>query len=106
MDTNTVPVGRHVRTTDPKTSWNAAKIEPEAWSDLQRAIVDILRDAGPLTDDELHREYLARNYQRRSQSRIRTARKELQLSGIVAPAETLGRSRMGNESQRWEVISR
>lgn len=101
----TVPLEGKVRHRDPDTSWNVASVDPGSWSSLQTAIVDILREHGPLTDEELHREYLAHAYETRSPQRIRTARKELEVAKIVRRADLVGRTRYGNRSIKWEVAA-
>lgn len=106
MNTITVPLERHVRSRDPETSWNAAAIDPESWSELQTNIVTILRDVGPLIDEELHKEYKRRGMPRRSASRIRTARAELELTGVVADSGQTGLTESDKPAIKWEVVSR
>lgn len=77
-------VDRHVRKTDPGTSREAAAGIDEGEtlggiSALQRHILTILRNNGPLTDEGIYELYCALGYPRRSPQRVRTARSEMTL---------------------------
>lgn len=75
------------RTTDPLTSHEAADVSASSVALSHRVVEKILEDAsGPLTDVQIiHRAIWEHGY-RLSESRIRTARKELQTQGRVVDA--------------------
>jgi hypothetical protein len=119
MSTPTVPLERHVRSRDPETSWEAAQlIDSDQWPALLHSVLDVVKDIGPATDDEIHAEYHRRGYPQRSPQRIRTARKSLTLGGAcdfgrvtkfppaIEAAESTGRSKLGHASQHWQAIER
>lgn len=97
------------RVTDPVTSFDAArKISKSEVGSLKDGIVEILRDRGPLTSDDLYREYLAvaltGRFVRRSAQRLRTSCAELERDGVIAADGGLGRSSLGNGSRKWRVL--
>lgn len=104
------PFEGKVRDRDPETSWNAAAINPDDWSELQSEVVDILRDRGPLTDEAIYREYVARRRHHalkpRREQRVRTARKELQLGGFVTVSKLPGRTASGRNATVWKLTEK
>lgn len=107
---DTVPFSGKVRDRDPETSWNAAAINPGCWSELQAEVVSILRDRGPLTDEAIYREYVVRrrlaNVMPRREQRVRTARKELELSGFVTASKLQGRTASGRSATVWKLTEK
>lgn len=102
-----------VRSRDADTSWAAAEITPGALSTLKINICHILRDKGPLTDDEIHDEYRRRvlaktpGYFPRSPVRVRTARHEMTVltnPPLVKVESHDGRSAYNRPSQVWAFI--
>lgn len=102
-----------VRSMDPETSWQAARIDAAALSKLKSSIISILTERGPLTDDEIYEVFRQRvqdrtpGYFPRSATRVRTARHELTVltnPPFVRRAAELGTTALGNTSQKWEII--
>lgn len=71
--------------------------------EVHAAILHLLAEHGPMTDDLLHSRYLEAGYPMRSRQRIGTARHELTNAGKVREAGR-GRSFMGNPSKLWELM--
>lgn len=71
--------------------------------EVRAAILRLLGEHGPMTDDALHRLYLDSGHERRSRQRIGTARHELVEAGKVREAGR-GRSDAGNAASLWEVV--
>jgi hypothetical protein len=103
-----------VRSNDHDNSWVAgAKMKRAAGESLKEAIVRILLDNGPLTDDALFAKYQAEGGQRTMQ-RVRTSRHELTLDRMprssimqqprVRATGQNGTSSHGGDSQLWEAI--
>ncbi len=69
----------HARSTDPATSHEAARsIDEGTMYASQQAVLSALRVQGPMTDPEIAREIqIHGDGQTHSESRLRTARKEL-----------------------------
>ena len=93
------PGSPNVRSTDPLTSHEAADL-----SELE--VMRILEHADrPLSDGEIYREHLAApvlNPWSFSDSRLRTARHELEVEGrVVAAGE--GRTSKGRRCKTWTV---
>ena len=100
------PGSPNVRSTDPLTSHEAADMSDTAASQLE--VMRILEHADrPLSDGEIYREHLAApvlNPWSFSDSRLRTARHELELEGrVVAAGE--GRTSKGRRCKTWVVAS-
>lgn len=100
------PGSPNVRSTDPITSHEAADLTDTAASQLE--VMRILEHADrPLSDGEIYREHLAApvlNPWSFSDSRLRTARHELELEGrVVAAGE--GRTSKGRRCKTWAVAS-
>ncbi len=100
------PGSPNVRSTDPLTSHEAADLSDTAASQLE--VMRILEHADrPLSDGEIYREHLAApvlNPWSFSDSRLRTARHELELEGrVVAAGE--GRTSKGRRCKTWAVAS-
>jgi hypothetical protein len=98
-----VDVTGKVRANDPTPSWWAAAMVDEAGElVMERAVVGILREYGPLTHDDIWREY-HRGGGRKSPSRIRHIVKALVDAEQVKKADEKGRSASGWPSTRWEL---
>ena len=102
-----------VRSMDPETSWQAAHIDAAALSKLKSSILHILTSNGPLTDDEVYDSYRdgvqnrVPGYMPRSATRVRTARHEMTVltnPPLIRRSAELGKTALGNASQKWEVI--
>jgi len=95
---------RWVRTVDPQTSVDAAAgVTDQGWTDLQSTILNLLRE-GPLTDEELiPKVWRVGPY--RTPQRIRTARKELTLRGVLRASNVTRIGRSGYRATVWEVAS-
>ena len=75
----------HARVTDPVTSWEAAEsVDETKIAASQQAVLTALRKHGPSTDRNLVQ--ITFQQRRFSESRIRTARKELVDMGLVRQA--------------------
>lgn len=102
-----VPYSGRVRTRDPLTSFDAAEIDTADYDAVKGEIIAILRVGGPATDDDIYRDYrttaMYSDQKLRSPSRIRTARKELHVAGIVRKFDERGVSLLGNRSTRWAL---
>jgi hypothetical protein len=101
---------RRVRSRDNDTSWAAAAgINAAEYTSLKLAILRILTDRGPLTDEAIFVEYVKRGYPRRTAQRVRTARHEITEPrfGQVAVRESdepKVRLDSGYHGQKWERI--
>lgn len=75
---------------------------------LKAAIVEVLAEAGPLTDGDIFEQYKQRGGLR-SPSRVRTARHEMTDKKFGMPvvrlAEGMGESQYHRQAQRWEVVA-
>lgn len=105
MSSPTLPV-RH---TDPDTSREAAEKAAFGSSKVRPVVLQILREAGPMTHDELiaayHAKVIAEPWTKRaSDSGIRTRLKELAEAGVVAEDEAMGQSAFGNSAKRWKAV--
>jgi hypothetical protein len=81
------------RRNDPETSHEAAaSIDADTLRDSQRAVLRVLTESGPLTDEEIVGYYCSwlnvTRLPRQSDSGIRTRRKELERLGKVQPDGT------------------
>jgi hypothetical protein len=103
-----------VRSGDHDNSWiSAGKMGRAAGESLKEAIIRLLVEYGPLTDDELFARYQAEGGQRTMQ-RVRTSRHELTLDRMprssimqqprVRATGQNGTSSHGGDSQLWEAI--
>ena len=94
------PSGAVARTTDPATSWDAARsIEPEALRASQAQVLDILRQHGPMTDKGIYR-YID---DEQSVSGARTRRSELVDAGLVRDSGARALTATGRKTIVWEV---
>ncbi|MFF1880235.1 hypothetical protein ACFVVC_02035 [Pseudarthrobacter sp. NPDC058196] len=101
MSQSTLPV----RSSDPETSYaalGASRIRP--------IVLDIVREKGPLTHDELIAAYDDRvvtslgEVPRASDSGVRTRLKELAHQGLVTAADADGFPTYGNAAKRWIAV--
>lgn len=105
MSQSTLPV----RTADPSTSYEAAVKAALGASRVRPVVLEIIRNQGPLTHDELIRAYHSRvvmspETPRSSESGIRTRLKELVHQGLVAAHEEGGVSNFGNAAKKWIAV--
>lgn len=92
--------GPVARRTDPATSWAAAQSLSDGHvRGSQQAVLSTLRQSGPLTDPEIMAAIHAAGGTW-SDSRLRTARKELCARGLVH-AEGTTRGLTGSQFTRW-----
>lgn len=92
--------GPVARRTDPATSWAAAQSLTDAHvRGSQQAVLSTLRQSGPMTDPEIMAAIHAAGGTW-SDSRLRTARKELCARGLVH-ADGTKRGITGNQFTRW-----
>ena len=87
------------RNTDPATSHAAARKTNVPRS--ERLVLEAIERIGPATDEQVY-DFLQASGNPVSQSRGRTARKELVRKGRVRKFDT-GTSKLGNDSDRWVV---
>lgn len=105
MSQSTLPV----RSTDPGTPWEAAEKAALGASKVRPVVLQLLREKGPLTHDELidaYKELVITEpwTQKASASGIRTRLKELANAGLVAEDEEKGISTFGNSAKRWKAV--
>jgi hypothetical protein len=96
---------RRVRSREVDTSWAVAAIGGAEVNHLEAQLLTLIRDYGPLTDDELYLRYQRIGGDRTAQ-RVRTARVALARPKRGEPLireASLGRSRLGNAARRWVV---
>lgn len=92
---------------DSGTSADAAEVTPAAVRDRVRAVVvTLLREYGPLTDEEIADHYLARAGAHPAvplvtPQRIRTCRHGLVVDGLVHDTQAFGFSKLGNRATVW-----
>lgn len=90
------------RSTDPGTSWEAARsITPEKLSLDQQAVLDVLRRRGPMTDERIRRHVIGI-----SDSGCRTRRSELVAAGLVRDSGRKDTLRSGRRAIVWEAVER
>lgn len=99
-----------VRARDPETSWDAAAEQTEEHvSRVQRSLYSLLVDYGPMTDDELwkewerHRSWSETLYPQVTQQRLRSARSELRTQGKVIDSGRKGVSPTGRAATIWQA---
>lgn len=97
---------RRVRSNDPDTSWDAAKITRRESTDLQKVLHSIIALHGPLTDEEIFAHYRA-NGGSRTPQRVRTARAELSrpITGrpLIREYDRDGITATGAAARRWVI---
>lgn len=87
----------NARSTDPETSWEAARsIKHLRYS--QRAILDVIRRYEPVSDEEIYRHLLVPM----SPSGARTRRKELVTMGLVRDSGRRDLTTTGRRTILWE----
>lgn len=97
------------RSTDPDTSQAAAEQALKRAPIIRDVVLELVREHGPLTHDQLIAEYNTRvvmdpDTPRASESGIRTRLSELKRSGLVAQAEEEGKSAFGNRAKQWVAV--
>lgn len=100
FDDDGVPTPQ-ARWTDPETSHIAAA-SVSRLTEKRAAVLLLLREIGPATDEELVATYSGPP---QKDSGIRTRRSELVKLGLVRPTGERVRNRTGGLSQTWEVAS-
>lgn len=103
--TDTLPT----RTSDPSTSFAAAEAAAMNAGNVRPVVLQIIREVGPLTHDELIREYHTRmildeSTPKAADSGIRTRLRELRYQGLVVEAPDKGQSVYGNAAKRWMAV--
>ncbi|WP_022891225.1 hypothetical protein [Agromyces subbeticus] len=94
---------------DPETSWNAAEAQTTSRRQLvQAAIVTLINNHGPLSDERLVDLYEAHCFMHPSvppatPQNVRTRRSELVAEGKVRAASQRGRTRTGSTCQLWTL---
>ncbi|GAA1768449.1 hypothetical protein [Agromyces humatus] len=97
------------RPRDPETSWEAADAQTTTRRQLvQAAIVTLINNHGPLSDERLVDLYEAHRFMHPSvpeatPQSIRTRRNELVVEGKVRAASQRGRTRTGSSCQLWTL---
>lgn len=105
MSQSTLPV----RTGDPSTSYEAALKAAMGASHVRPVVLELVKEHGPVTHDELIAAYNMKvvvepGTPRSSESGIRTRLKELQHQGFVTTDDELGHSKFGNSAKRWIAV--
>lgn len=100
-----------VRTTDPETSYQAALKAGLGASRIRPVVLEILRERGAMTHDEIISAYHMRmvaepDTPRSSESGLRTRVKELVAAGLVRRSAEKSTSSFGNPAMAWEAIDR
>lgn len=103
--TDTLPT----RAGDPDTSFVAAENAAMNAGRIRPVVLEIMRERGPLTHDELIGEYhnrliLDESTPRASDSGIRTRLRELRYQGLVVESDEKGASVYGNPAKRWVAV--
>lgn len=98
-----------VRAGDPETSVHAAIKAALGASNIRPVVLDIVREHGPLTHDEVIGQYNRRlvmdpDTPRSSESGIRTRLRELRDRGLIAEDESQGHSKFGNPAKQWVAV--
>lgn len=98
-----------VRDGDPETSYAAALKAAVGASKVRPVVLDLVRELGPLTHDELIHAYNRRRVMTpdtppASESGIRTRLKELTRAGFVEADSELGISNFNNAAKRWIAV--
>lgn len=111
MSTATIetPSRLAVRADDPDTSYEAAMKAALGASKVRPVVLELVREHGPLTQDELinwYRRLLAfeEGTPRASDSGIRTRLRELVKAGLVVEDAEEGHSLFGNRAKRWVAV--
>jgi len=95
------------RRTDPGTSWAAAKSVTETQMRLsQQAVLTLFREYGPMTDEELVRQYDLRlgRFPMQSPSGLRTRRKELTEIDKIRDTGRKAQLKSGRWAIVWEAV--
>jgi hypothetical protein len=91
--------GPVARRSDPETSWQAARsVDPLKLRATQREILWVLRNWGPLTDEEIA---VLVGPDSQSPSGLRTRRRELVDAGLVVDTGRRRKSRSGRAMIVW-----
>lgn len=96
----------HARKSDPATSWSAAD-SVQHLTQTRAGILEILRDYGPKTDEEIQAIYRARviagMVPNASPSGLRSRRAELVKLGLAAKSG-IGTTQAGNACTIWRAL--
>jgi hypothetical protein len=90
------------RNSDPDTSWEAAH-SIKNLTQIQDQVLEVLKQIGPSTDEEIHEFYELYYEIRVSPSTTRTRRKELQDKNLVVLVDKNGTTRGGRRCQRFAI---
>lgn len=94
--------GRAVaRSSDPTTSWDAARKVGNNLTQLQDNVLEVLKRLDVATDEQIHEYYEHYFDVKVSESTTRTRRKELQNKGLVFVFDKKGLTKGGNKCQRF-----
>ena len=93
----------HARTADPETSHQAAE-SVFGMSDLQADLLRLFRQFGPMTDEQLIGRHDDAGMVSRTDSRIRTARHELEEAGKVEWSGGFGLTGGGGKTRIWRIV--
>ena len=105
---NTEDLERRVRSADPESSWDAARIKPADSHELETVVYNLVAVYGPATDEELFFWY-QRNGGTRTAQRLRTARAALSSpKGIgqrpsIREHASMGVTQTGHKARRWVI---
>ncbi len=101
-DVNGEPTA-HTRHGDPETSHEAASTVGDPRFS-QQAVLSILKQVGPCTDEQLVAAYMLSRQRRQSPSGIRTRRAELVTQGLVEWTGTSSIMRTGRRGRVWRAV--
>lgn len=98
-----------VRTGDPNTSYETDVKAAMGSSRVRPVVLELVKEHGPLTHDELIAAYNLKvvaepSTPRSSESGIRTRLKELQHQSLIVADDELGHSKFGNSAKRWVAV--
>lgn len=95
----TAPDAAHARRTDPQTSHDAARSVMDL-NGKQTAVLTVIRQQGPMTDQEIAAAYRRTGGPKQSASGLRTRRAELVAAGLVIDSG----ARSATDSGRLAVV--
>lgn len=99
----------HTRSGDPDTSREAGQKALDRAPIIRDVVLELMRDRGPMTHDELIGEYRRRLVlnpltPQASDSGIRTRCRELRESGLITEHTQEGKSLYGNRAKIWIAV--
>jgi hypothetical protein len=101
FDSNDDEPRAHARRGDPWTS-HAAAASVTGIRKSQQSVLDVLKELGPLTDEEIRLNY--KKLPRQSDSGLRTRRDELVALGKVRDSGRCRRLKSGRLAKVWEAL--